>query len=192
MQSDSVNGSELGSWVGFGGIKSINLIQCGTAISDNNGTASYNAFYEYMHGNTNFGAYFPTDIYPGDTIYDYCSYSASNGGTSNFVVTDETHNFLGFSVTVNNIAGYYDGSTVECIDERPKNSSTKQLYNLLDYKQTNWNGQIYTNGNWQPLEYSFGYIICNTTGGNTGKTLSTPVIPMTDSYDFTDKFVAAS
>ncbi|MFL0267959.1 G1 family glutamic endopeptidase [Candidatus Clostridium radicumherbarum] len=168
-KSDSVANAYESSWIGIGGVNTAALLQAGTAMHN----YQYTAFYEYIdeynndpNGQINIAS---INISPGDDVHMYVTYLYSNR-VANFYVADYT-NGGSQSIFVNLDNNYYDGSTVEWIDERPTlkySDGTKAFANLADFGTISWfNCKSYNSSNvWNDLtSLSHQYVSMWSTGG---------------------------
>lgn len=55
-----------------------------------------------------------------------------------FFVEDETTGTIAPPFKLANASAYYDGTTAEYVDERPKNLKTNNYFPLLDYSYDSW------------------------------------------------------
>ncbi len=138
--------SELGSWVGIGGVNSSKLIQAGFGI----GPTSNTPFLWVMILSPQAGpagwTISTVPVHVGDVLDTQLIYipDPTRSSTSGTVVVTFSNTTTG----VNNLAKpfkvlvdgsfYYDGSTAEWIDERPLVNGV--LANLLNFDFINWAG----------------------------------------------------
>ena len=119
------------TWVGIGGWSTDDLLQDGTRNYSN--TTPY-AWFEYL-GAVSVGILQRNNTKVGDNIAAAVSYS---NGTANFGVTD--NGTYEVNVHLGGLAGDYDPSTAEFINERPAHCSTGCFPELTNTGTTNWTG----------------------------------------------------
>jgi hypothetical protein len=119
------NGVEF-SWTGLGGLYSSSLIQAGTALTS---APEYWAWYEYL---PNPSVRVSLTVKAGDLITDYVAYS---GGTADFWVLNSTRGLYSHT-TLTGMSGYYNGSSADFIDERPRVGGS--YTNLANFEKVNW------------------------------------------------------
>lgn len=141
------------AWAGIGGLHTGSLLQAG---SDMNFGGTPFAWYEYLEpgGGVAEQPLPKVNVHPGDSMHTYVSYQTSTGIADFYVADNTTGTSQPAKVTLN--SNYYDGTTVEWVDERPSNCPTPTTctpYNLLNYGSDPWtNAQSYSiYGYWNPI-----------------------------------------
>jgi hypothetical protein len=184
MGSGSPASSYECSWVGLGGKNSPALIQAGTGMD--NDTNSYYAWYEYIDLNgvdpNNGMKKISLPIHANDRIQVEVSHDAVSLYTqfnfSNYTTGVYSNNYI---LQLSN--NYYDSSTAEWIDERPRGSGF--CYNkLTQYPNTYHEIWDYT---YQPV---YMYTSLDSNGNPSGNLLSIPSSLMSGT-SFNDMFVAS-
>jgi hypothetical protein len=143
--------ARLVDWVGMGGFNSERFIQTGTETST---SGTYLAWIEWWQGlyhesinltGFNFTASNYIRLYAGYNASQKIAYFyITNDWTGQTVLTE----IKGFS------SQFYDGSSVEWIDERPGVAETNNLYPLLNYNVVNWYSNTAQNASNQVLPIS--------------------------------------
>ncbi|MDM4761754.1 G1 family glutamic endopeptidase [Galbitalea sp. SE-J8] len=184
----SCTNSSLADWVGVGGFDgSTKLYQAGTAYLQNATTPV--AWYEYL--NSTGGISLTTTslaVHAGDAIHAYVVMATSSGQTT-FYVADNTTGQASSVVKTISAASYYDGSTVEWVDERLTYSGS--LTPLATFTSVGWHDA------WsEHSDASFHSIAAGTDheiGMYNGSTkLAQPDGGRTSSTSFTDNYHACS
>jgi hypothetical protein len=131
------------SWVGIGGWGYPQLIQDGTYMEQG---PKYWAFYEYFSSTYSSPVYTlgSVTVHPGDVMYSYVYYDSSTSQVE-FYVQDET-NGTNQTYWLSGASSYYNGKTIEFIDEKPWTS-------LSDFNMIPWSNTMeeQTNGTWYDL-----------------------------------------
>lgn len=172
----------VSSWVGLGGVYSSHFMQAGTWIHN---TGEMNSWWEIYGGNNEHYAVqnWNISLKPGDLVQDAVGYAPFQGGSMLFWVVNHRSGWF-LHEELHNVAGFYNGSTAEFIDERP--SSEGQPLNLRRFSPVNWeNGRVVNavTGEWEPIS---GPERTRAVMRNAfGETLAEPSL-LTGSGSFTD------
>ena len=102
------------TWVGIGGVSSTDLIQAGTQAVIENGTTTYEAWYELLPAASQ---EVPLSVHPGDMVS--VSITAQSGGTWLISFADFSDN----TVYTTTVAYSSSGSSAEWIEEMPSDDA---------------------------------------------------------------------
>lgn len=157
IASDCAKNTYQGTWIGLGGYNgSGKLVQTGTAMDTANGARHYYAWYEYISPSKTNPAIKLTSVTVrgGDRIHAYCSFQRSNNKFNAYIANNT--NGTSQSILIDLPASqYYDGTTAEFINERPRlsNGTTSWLAPLTKSNNTPWSKcQVYkTTSTWTNL-----------------------------------------
>ncbi len=161
------------TWVGIGGVASSDLIQAGTQTIIQNGTSTYEAWYETLPGNS---VVVPLAVHPGDAMtVSLNETSASEWRVSIADVT--THQT--FETSVSYVSAL---SSAEWIQEMP--SDARGFVPLDNFSAVPFtNGLAVTNGNRVTIAGANAAPLTMTTGA--GGVLGSPTALGTDGASFT-------
>ena len=193
------------SWVGIGGYEDGQLLQCGTTMNAENGTAVYSFFWNELSGNSS--RYIDGDrmysnmkCIPGQRVKLMVDYSDANTGTVTymFYVNTPTSQYPnGVSsgpITIKNRASCFDGGkSAEWIDERQSLTDpdgTQRYASLANFGKASWLNCYAATDISYPNFYTMGSYNCipRDMTDSTGKLLAVP--SMTGTYLFTDYWYA--
>lgn len=147
------------TWVGIGGWSTGRLLQDGTRNYSN--TTPY-AWFEYL-GAVNVGIIQRNNTTVGDDIASAVSYS---NGTANFGVTD--NGTYEVNVHQGGLAGDYDPSTADFINERPVYCSTGCYHTLTNTGVTFWSSaRTYSPAGEIPIGGQSVFAVVMTSDGST-------------------------